>query len=175
MELLCFRKSTPSTLPSIAKLFSWIVVPIYTPTCNVWVPTFTHPWQHLVFADFIFSNLMGVKWCLILGFNLHFFTIEHLFICSLVIWVSSSVNSLFISFALKKWLFSMYRNTLHNLSPSFLFGSVCCTYLVLIYGLFMHMHFCSCFYIKSLMYSSSSVFSLITHSCMSSLRSISPS
>lgn len=107
--LLCFRESTPSTWQSPATLFSRVVIPIYTPTCSVWVPPFTHPWQHLVFADFIFSNLMGVKWCLIFGFNLHVFTIEHLFICSLVIWVSSSVNSLFISFALKKKMVTLLR------------------------------------------------------------------
>lgn len=48
-------------------MLSWMVIPIHIPTCNVWIPTFTHLWQHLVFADFIFYSLISVKWCLLLA------------------------------------------------------------------------------------------------------------
>lgn len=105
------------------------------PNCSPeWFYQFTPP---PVMYEFPLSHILGNIWCLQtlifplswvwssshFGFNLHFFTIENLFICFLVIWISSSVNSLFRSFGFrkkkKKWPpVSMYRNTLCILSNS---------------------------------------------------------
>lgn len=95
----------------------------FTKYCQIALPnSYTNLYSHLYCMSSYFHTFLatsgvcrlyfyqsdGCEGMSHFDFNLHFSTIEHLFMCLLVIWISSSVNWLFISFAFKKNLGSSF-------------------------------------------------------------------